>query len=599
MKKKTLIFLILFNLIFIMQLFKNNVYASEISVNDDFDDNTILAVLGKEESISFKEYTPNDFSEINCKEVEDLTYIYQKKIDKQKEDFINKINMDNPLKVNVDTFRRILKITISNNGKENVIDAINKLKLRNDLESVSANYYMEPYSASFNDTYSDKQWALEKIQLQEAWEEMGNNQSIVKVGIIDSGIDGTHPDLANRVDRTLSKCFGGTYTNPLEDLTGHGTAVASIIGAQGNNTIGIVGVCKEVSLVSLRVANTSGNFSSDGIIEAITYATEYDIPILNFSGGTYDYDEDTVVREQAIKNYPGLFVCAAGNDSQNTSEENFHYPSDHKLNHLISVGASGDNDRRWFDGSGPNEGSNFGKTSVDLFAPGKYIFLCHPVSLCQTGLCENETTLHFSEGYHYRNGSSFATPYVTGVAALLLSKYPNMTPSEIKGTIMNNVDKMSAFSPICVSGGRLNAYKALINPHTHTFTYTSKNNVSYHDRVCTTCYYYTESDIHFETVGYQWLNLTTHTMLCECGDLIESNHVVSSDAYNSGASIAPCLLCGGNATIGFIEIQNNILKISENGSFILSNGLVVLVDKDIEAYMNGTLIFRNNDEDVI
>ena len=484
--------------------------------------------------------------------------------------------MDNPLKVNVDTFRRILKITISNNGKENVIDAVNKLKLRNDLESVSANYII-PEEGTVNDEKYNEQWNLEKIQLSEAWD-IETGSSTIKVGVIDSGIDATHPDLQGQVDISLSKNFSPDFDTSIGDMTGHGTAVASIIGAKTNNSIGIAGICPNVRLVSLRVGSQAGGFYLSSVAEAISYATENDIPILNFSGGHKVLNEKMIIIIQSIKNYSGLFVCAAGNDGEDNDDKP-HYPSSEMLNNLVSVGASLSNDTK-------KNSSNYGKNTVSIFAPGEQIKVAVPFSVIESG-------------YGTAGETSFSSPHVAGVAALLLSKYPNMTPSEIKGTIMNNVDEMSAFSPICVSGGRLNAYKALINPHTHTFTYTSKNSISYHDRVCTTCYYYTESDIHFETVGYQWLNLTTHTMLCECGDLIERNHVVSSDAYNSGASIAPCLLCGGNATIGFIEIQNNILKISENGSFILSNGLVVLVDEDIEAYMNGTLIFRNNDEDII
>ena len=98
---------------------------------------------------------------------------------------------------------------------------------------------------------------------------------------------------------------------------------------------------------------------------------------------------------------------------------------------------------------------------------------------------------------------------------------------------------------------------------------------------------------------YQWLNLTQHNKACICGDIAQEGHVVSSSSLNNGQTTAPCLLCGGMASIGFIGIQNNIIMISDNGSYILSNGIVVLVDSDIESYLNNTLVFRNPNEDIM
>ena len=105
--------------------------------------------------------------------------------------------------------------------------------------------------------------------------------------------------------------------------------------------------------------------------------------------------------------------------------------------------------------------------------------------------------------------------------------------------------------------------------------------------------------VHKHNYLYQWLNLTQHNKTCTCGEIIQEGHVVSSSALNNGQTTAPCLLCGGMANIGFIEIQNNIVMISDNGSYILSNGIVVLVDSDIESYLNNTLVFRNPNEDIM
>jgi len=157
---------------------------------------------------------------------------------------------------------------------------------------------------------------------------------------------------------------------------------------------------------------------------------------LNYSGG--GLVEDTALTT-AINNYTGLFICAAGNDGANT-DVTPHYPSSSTCTNIISVGASDSTD------SIPSF-SNRGPISVDLFAPGQSIYSTYPVA----------------SGYSYASlsGTSMATPMVTGVAALMKSANPNLTTVQIKNGILNNVDTVSTSSGKCVTGGRLNAYKAI------------------------------------------------------------------------------------------------------------------------------------------
>ena len=104
---------------------------------------------------------------------------------------------------------------------------------------------------------------------------------------------------------------------------------------------------------------------------------------------------------------------------------------------------------------------------------------------------------------------------------------------------------------------------------------------------------HTHSDI------YTWLDYTNHQKTCSCGRSSIEGHAIRNEDYISGNMNATCIICGGIANIGFIEIQNNIVMISDNGSYILSNGIVVLVDSDIESYLNNTLVFRNPNEDIM
>jgi hypothetical protein len=107
---------------------------------------------------------------------------------------------------------------------------------------------------------------------------------------------------------------------------------------------------------------------------------------------------------------------------------------------------------------------------VDLFAPGDGILSCYPQRFCNH-YCNASAVDHYSDGYHYMSGSSMAAPYVTGVAALILAKYPTLTATQIKTRIMESVDPVFVLSSKCVTGGRLNAYKA-VHPHTIVCTTT-------------------------------------------------------------------------------------------------------------------------------
>ena len=114
--------------------------------------------------------------------------------------------------------------------------------------------------------------------------------------------------------------------------------------------------------------------------------------------------------------------------------------------------------------------SNYGLTSVDLFAPGDAILSCYPIECCSNCITDGNQS-HESEGYHYLTGTSMATPYVTGVAALIKSLNPSLEPDEIKATILLNVDPIESLNGLCLTGGLLNAHKAICDTiEAQTFT---------------------------------------------------------------------------------------------------------------------------------
>ena len=179
------------------------------------------------------------------------------------------------------------------------------------------------------------------------------------------------------------------------------------------------------------------------------------VRIINCSRGWNTY---SFALQAAISNYSGLLVCAAGNSGVD-NDSNPLYPASYDLPNIISVGAlkSENNIIKIMDGLDSNGNlvrSNYGATSVDLFAPGQNI-----VSTYKDG------------GYDIDSGTSFAAPFVTGVAAMILSIVPDLSIRELKITILENVTSMTILSNKCVTGGMLNAEAAVKNIHRHNFIY--------------------------------------------------------------------------------------------------------------------------------
>ena len=457
----------------------NKIY-SNATIEDEFIDDTVIVVMSDDNVGSdivvmsdnnvVSENTAGmsianvddikDFSGICCSEVINLTQYSSEFIMSNTliSDFsIANVNGFVPQSNKIDTvdFKVILSLKLEHPGKQNVLDAIDKLEQRDDVLYAGPDYIYtieEGTTAVYsNDEHVSDQWAIDRINLPELWAQTVGDENIT-VGILDTGIDSSHPELQNNINGELSRDFTGSstviVTNPT-DPNGHGTHVAGIIGADGNDGVGIAGICWDVSLASLRVFDSTGSGSTSSLTRAVDFAASQGIDILNYSGG--GNGNDAALR-QAIDNYDGLFVCAAGNNDRNVDDEP-HYPSNHNdLNNLISVGAIKSNDQRptvddWGkDRNGNSQGSNYGNKSVDIFAPGDQILSTYPIN---------------KGSYTMSSGTSMATPHVTGIAALYLSLYPDMSAGVLKANILEGVEKLSSLTNLCVTGGLLNAASEL------------------------------------------------------------------------------------------------------------------------------------------
>lgn len=410
------------------------------TVDEKFDDKSIIVTLNNSESLLFKDYTVSDFADIDCIKVEDLTefsteIVREQLIAEQTGDWSKLENrIENNMLIDIDNFHRVLCLTLNLNDKQNVLNKIKILEERTEI-IIAEPDYIETLEIVSKDPFNNPstQWGLNGtygINANQAWNITTCNNSVL-VGVIDSGIDGTHLDLIDNINENLHRDYVDTPflsnvrevdKDELEDLNGHGTHVAGIIGAQGNNNIGISGVAWDVSLVSLRVFDSSGAGNAADVQRAIDFATEEQIPILNYSGGGTQNHSGS---RKAIENYPGLFICAAGNNDQD-NDSNDYYPANYSFDNLITVGAIKSNGHRpnvsdWGrDFAGNPQGSNYGQNNVDIFAPGDSIESTYP-----TDLYNSSDSSHVAVGYRELDGTSMATPFVTGVAALMLSANPD------------------------------------------------------------------------------------------------------------------------------------------------------------------------------
>jgi thermitase len=322
-----------------------------------------------------------------------------------------------------------------------------KLKEFEELDAADPNY-IDTIQDVANDPYIGEEWGLQKMDMTNAWT-LGKGSTSVKVAVIDTGIDGNHPDLQGKVTEFVN-CLSGSCTNSSAvDDFGHGTHVAGTIGATTNNNLGVAGINWEVSLMGIKALDSNGSGSTNIINQGIVYAADHGANVINMSlGGSHPCtasDQDAV--NYALgKNV--VIVVAAGNSSADAA--NFSPAS---CQGTITVGASSSTDTR-------ASFSNFG-SKVDISAPGVNILSlksrdCRMVST-RTGQ-DACVARAYQNTYLYLDGTSMASPHVAGVAALLLAVNQGLAPSQVKSCLVNNADPISTDMPI---GPRLNAFKTL------------------------------------------------------------------------------------------------------------------------------------------
>ena len=319
-----------------------------------------------------------------------------------------------------------------------------------------------------NDPQFNEQWALNNtgqnggkanahIDALKAWAKTQGSEEVV-VAVLDTGVDYNHRDLVanmwsrpDAVPQYFDDELGGfddargfdaseNAPDPMDD-NGHGTHVAGIIGAEGDNSEGIAGINWTVQIMPLKFLGRGGFGSTKNAIEAINYAIDrkkngVNLRVINASWGSTQRSKALEDAIRAAGDAGILFVAAAGNSSTD-NDRRPHFPSNYDLPNMVSVAALDRNDLL-------ANFSNYGAKSVHVAAPGREIL-----------------STWLGDQYREASGTSMAAPQVAGISALIVANEPKLSMSKLRERVLKSSDPIDTLLGKVVAGGRLNAAKAL------------------------------------------------------------------------------------------------------------------------------------------
>ncbi len=330
-----------------------------------------------------------------------------------------------------------------NEEQTDIKDVIRDFLSDDEILGAEANCYRSESFVPY-DPLSYEQWAIwprddqfgatGSIELTKAWD-WPSGANGVTVAVIDSGINSAHEDLRNRVVGGYN--FRGD-PGDTTDVTGHGTMVSGIIAAETDNNLGIAGAagtCPNVSIMPLRIADSEGHSTSVLSTRAIMYAAQHGAKIINMSYGGTDLAEAEQDAINTAYQNGCILVASSGNlDLPDHPIYIVQYPA--AYDNVIAVGATDGDGRRWID-------SCYGE-NLDMMAPG--------VDILSTGI---------DGDYWYGSGTSFAAPFVSGVAALILASRSDLSPAIVTECLTSTAYSLPGYTAGEYGAGLLDAYGAV------------------------------------------------------------------------------------------------------------------------------------------
>lgn len=330
------------------------------------------------------------------------------------------------------------------------------------VEYAEPDYYYQVLTP--NDPRYPQQWALENsgqtggtpdadVNAESMWN-IETGQSSIVIGVIDTGVDYNHPDLAPNMWKNPGEIAGDNIDNDnngyIDDVYGinailgngnpmddnmHGTHVSGTIGAKGNNNVGVVGVAQNVQIAACKFLSSQGSGSISDAIECMQYFAKLKQAGVNlistsnsWGGGSRSQSMEDAIK--AHRDLDILFIAAAGNESNNNDNQ-ASYPATYQISNVISVAATDSNDRL-------ASFSNYGTKTVHVAAPGVKILSTVP-----------------NNGYSELSGTSMATPHVTGLSAIIKSHFPLLDYKGIKSLILSSGTLIPSVSTKTLSKRRI------------------------------------------------------------------------------------------------------------------------------------------------
>jgi subtilisin family serine protease len=306
----------------------------------------------------------------------------------------------------------------------NEADSVKAFAALPEVEFAELDWLFPPDDITPNDPNYSSEWYLRTISAPAAWSVTTGSSDVI-IAVIDTGVDSSHPDLSSKIVPGWNFFDNNSNTS---DVYGHGTAVAGAAAASSNNGVGVASVAWGCLIIPVRVSDTHGNASASAIANGLRWAADNGARVANIS---YNVTGNATVTSAAkyFQQAGGVVTVSAGNDAAFISSQDNKY--------VLTVSATDNLDNLAYYS---NTGNN-----IDLSAPGSVIY-----------------TTYSGGGYGYASGTSFSAPIVAGVAALVMSANPSLSPTKVQDILKDSADDKGApgWDP-SYGSGRVNAANAV------------------------------------------------------------------------------------------------------------------------------------------